>query len=240
MTLLTEPTRIVLAKGQPVPNDPNFAFNSLLLHGDGTNGSTVITDSSPNALTLTRAGSTPPTISTAQSKYGGSSILFANLGGPTSYLNLAASSLFSFQFDFTFECWVYVTAQGAAFGSTVIETAGNFTDGIVLRGDNAQTSWSWTVGGSGIGGGSLTLNAWNHLAVSRSGATIRAFRDGVQQGTATNSITINPTAGVTRISEGIVAPNRGFNGYIDDLRIAKGVARYTANFTPPTAPFPDF
>ena len=38
MTLLTEPTRIVLAKGQPVPNDPNFAFNSLLLHGNGTNG----------------------------------------------------------------------------------------------------------------------------------------------------------------------------------------------------------
>jgi hypothetical protein len=56
MTLLTEPTRIVLAKGQPVPNDPNFAFNSLLLHGDGTNGSTVITDSSGSPKTVTAFG----------------------------------------------------------------------------------------------------------------------------------------------------------------------------------------
>jgi hypothetical protein len=45
-----------LAKGQPVPNDPNFAFNSLLLHGDGTNGSTVITDSSGSPKTVTAVG----------------------------------------------------------------------------------------------------------------------------------------------------------------------------------------
>ena len=229
----------LITGSQPVPVDPQFGSVSLLLHGDGTNGSTTIVDSSRNAVALARAGNTPPIISTVQSKYGGSSILFANSGGATSYLDLAANSLFSFPFDFTFECWVYATAQGSAFSSTVIETAGNFTDGLVLRGDSAQTSWSWTVGGSSIGGGSLTLNAWNHLAVSRSGSTIRVFRDGVQQGTATNAIAISPTAGASRIGEGILATNRGFNGYIDDLRITKGIARYTANFTPPTAPFPD-
>ncbi len=229
----------VITGSEKTPVDPQFTSVSLLLHGDGANGSTTITDSSRNAVALTRAGNTPPTISTAQSKYGGSSILFTNSGGASSYLDLAASSLFSFPSDFTFECWVYVLSQAAAFGSTIIETAGDFTNGIVLRGDNLQTSWSWTVGGSSIGGGALTLNAWIHLAVSRSGSTIRVFRNGVQQGTATNAITINPTAGVSRIGEGIAATNRGFVGHIDDLRITKGVARYTANFTPPTAPFPD-
>jgi hypothetical protein len=222
-----------------VPVDPQFGSVSLLLHGDGSNGSTTIVDSSRNAVAVTRAGNTPPTISTVQSKYGGSSIALVNSGGVTGYLDLAANSLFSFPSDFTFECWVYVSTQASAFGSTVIETTGNFTDGLVLRGDSLQTSWSWAVGGSFIGGGSLTLNAWNHLAVSRSGSTIRVFRDGVQQGTATNSVIINPTAGASRIGEGIAALNRAFNGYIDDLRITKGIARYTANFTPPAAPFPD-
>jgi hypothetical protein len=57
MTLLTEPTRIVLAKGQPVPVDlQGFGSVSLLLHGDGTNGSTVITDSSGSPKTVTAVG----------------------------------------------------------------------------------------------------------------------------------------------------------------------------------------
>jgi hypothetical protein len=218
--------------------DPQFGSVSLLLHGNGTNGSTTITDSSSNALTLTRGGSAPPVISTAQSKFGGASI-FLNGSVAISYLDIPASSLFSFPSDFTFECWIYVLTQGAGFGSSVIETAGNFTNGLVLRGDGTQTNWAWTVGGSGISGGALTLNAWNHLAVSRSGSTIRVFRDGVQQGTATNSTPISPTGGASRIGDGILVPSRQVNGYIDDLRITKGIARYTANFTPPTAQFPD-
>jgi len=228
----------VITGSEKTPVDPQFGSVSLLLHGDGTNGSTTITDSSFNALTLTRGGSPPPVISTAQSKFGGASI-FLNGSGVISYLDIPASSLFSFPSDFTFECWIYVLTQSSGFGSTVIETAGNFTNGLVLRGDSAQTGWSWAVGGSFISGGSLTLNVWNHLAVTRSGSTVRVFKDGVQQGTATNAITINPTAGVSRIGEGIAAGARQLNGYIDDLRITKGVARYTANFTPPTAPFPD-
>jgi hypothetical protein len=228
----------VITGSEKTPVDPQFGSVSLLLHGNGTNGSTTITDSSSNALTLTRGGSVLPVISTAQSKFGGASIFLDGLS-TISYLDIPASSLFSFPSDFTFECWVYVLTQGGVFDSTVIETTGSFTNGLVLRGDNPQTSWSWTVGGSEIGGGSLTLNEWNHMAVTRSGSTVRAFKDGTQQGTATNSIVIGPTVGTSRIGEGLSVTSRQLNGYIDDLRITKGVARYTANFTPPTAPFPD-
>jgi hypothetical protein len=56
MTLLTEPTRIVLAKGQPVPMTRTLQRLTLLLHGDGTNGSTVITDSSGSPKTVTAVG----------------------------------------------------------------------------------------------------------------------------------------------------------------------------------------
>jgi hypothetical protein len=228
----------VITGSEKTPVDLQFTSVSLLLHGNGTNGSTTITDSSSNALTLTRGGSALPVISTAQSKFGGASI-FLNGSGAISYLDIPASSLFSFPSDFTFECWIYVLTQGPIFGSTVIETAGNFTNGLVLRGDGTQTNWAWTVGGSGISGGALTLNAWNHLAVSRSGSTIRVFRDGVQEGTATNSTPISPTGGASRIGEGMLVTNRFVQIYIDNILISKGVALYTANFTPPTAPFPD-
>jgi hypothetical protein len=229
----------VITGSEKTPVDPQFGSVSLLLHGDGANGSTTITDNSLNAVTVTRSGSAPPVISTAQSKFGGGSIFFNNPFSNAAWLDLPASTLFSFPSDFTFECWVYVLTRGAAFGSTVIETTGNFTNGLVLRGDSPQTSWSWTVGGTGIDGGSLTLNEWNHMAVSRSGSTVRVFKDGIQQNTGSNSTAINPTAGASRIAESILATIRQFNGYIDDLRITKGIARYTANFTPPTAPFPD-
>ncbi len=225
---------------EKTPVDPVFNNVSLLLHGNGANGSTTITDSSSNAVVVTRGGNTPPILSTAQAKYGGASILFDNVTSQTSYLDLPGNALFSFQSDFTFECWVYVRTKAAAFGSTVIETGGDFSTGIVLRGDNPQTGWLWTIGGSGIGGGFLSLNEWNHMAVTRSGSTIRTFKDGTQQGTATNAITINPAASASRIGGSIAAgAGRELNGYIDDLRITKGVARYTSNFTPPTAPFPD-
>jgi hypothetical protein len=64
----------LITGSQPVPVDPQFGSVSLLLHGDGTNGSTTITDNSPTPKTVTAVGNAQ--ISTAQSKFGGASILF--------------------------------------------------------------------------------------------------------------------------------------------------------------------
>jgi hypothetical protein len=75
-----------------------------------------------------------------------------------------------------------------------------------------------------------------HVAVSRSGTSLKMFFDGVQVASATDSTSFTDNAYGVRIGG---SSGYSFNGYIDDLRITKGYARYTANFTPPSAPFPD-
>jgi hypothetical protein len=71
----------LITPGQPVPVDLNRSNVSLLLHGNGTNGSTTITDNSPSPKTVTAVGNAQ--ISTAQSKYGGGSIAFDGFSNGT-------------------------------------------------------------------------------------------------------------------------------------------------------------
>ena len=243
MTLLTEPTRIVLAKGQPVPNDPNFAFNSLLLHGDGTNGSTVITDSSGSPKTVTAVGNAQ--ISTAQSKFGGGSI-FMDGGtiGADDYLTTPISSAYDFDGDFTLEAWIWKPADGRTSVDTVFSTVSNgasqglfweisATAGMRLRINNAyRVTYNYNP----------NTSSWQHVAAVRASGTIRLFLDGVTVATAAYADPIPSVGYLGNVYIGAISPASGyfFNGYIDDLRITKGIARYTANFSVPTAPFPDF
>ena len=89
----------------------------------------------------------------------------------------------------------------------------------------------------------VALNIWHHIAIVRSGNVFTAFLNGTSEVTATSSISLVDNAELLTIGAlGYTSPPflSFFTGYIDYLRITKGVARYTANFTPPTAPFPDF
>jgi len=79
-----------------------------------------------------------------------------------------------------------------------------------------------------------TAGQWYYIAYSRSGTSLRVFVNGTQVGTtATNAISYNSVTAV--VVGGSTTDTRLMNGYIDDLRITKGYARYTANFTAPTA-----
>jgi len=230
------PGKLVLRKDS-VATDPNvldlnFTNVSLLLHGDGTNGSTTITDSSLTPKTVTAVGNAQ--ISTAQSKFGGSSLLFDGTGDR---LTTPSDSAFTFGSDnFTVEAWVYETARPAF--STIIEIGAHLgASGIIfltnnggnLAGVYSASFFALTPTGS--------LAAWNHYAWVRSGNFIQTYVNGVG-GTAA-SFTNNLTSTTVTIgSQSGGGPNYDLNGYIDDLRITKG-ARYTAAFTPPTTPFPD-
>jgi hypothetical protein len=255
MSPLTESTRLTLAKGQPVPNDPYLYTNTvLLLHGDGTNGSTNIVDSSKVAgspKTVTAVGNAQ--ISTAQSKFGGSSIAFDGNGD---YLSVPASNQFSFETtNFTIECWFYIAANSSLnfngdrfaqlLGGVII---GNLT-GLELNiaGNSTTTGLGFefinTVAGTQYKvsyTGSVSQSTWHHIAIVRNGTTTSIYFNGtsVASGTLGNqTITqVNPMwIGGLNVSNF----NHYLNGYIDDFRITKA-ARYTSNFTPPTAPFPDF
>ena len=213
------------------PTDPYFSNVSLLLHGDGTNGSTTIVDSSPSPKTVTTFGNLQ--ISTAQSKFGGASIAFNG----NSYLIAETSSANFSTEPFTVELWVYFNSTNAS------------TTPIVNTYINSNTGWSFSLSnrllcaafsGNGIDISTTfqpSLATWYHIAMSgQAGASgIRIFVDGIQQG---NTYTGAVNFGERALAVGAVTSLR-LNGYIDDLRITKGVARYTSNFTPPTAPFPD-
>ena len=249
MSPLTEPTRIVLAKGQPVPNDPYLYTNTvLLLHGDGTNGSTTILDSSKvvgSPKTVTAVGNAQ--ISTAQSKFGGASLLFDGAGTPMDRLTIPTGTA-GLQFgagDFTIECWVYrLTTSTAviAIGQADLATVAGSSWVFYV---SSSTSSEVYIGSAtkAVTSPNPSINTWAHIALTRSGGNLRSFLDGTLLST-------NATLGSDAINNGLTTyPNTfgsfganttGLNGYIDDLRITKGVARYTSNFTPPTAPFPDF
>jgi hypothetical protein len=226
------------------PTDPDFANVSLLLHGDGTNGSTTIIDSSSNAHSVTAAGDAQ--ISTAQSKFGGASIAFDGSGD---YLSAAPDADYAVGTgDFTVEAWIYPTSFPNTY-HTVAATRG------IAGNPNA---WSWAVVNNGTlmiytsgfayqgtDTGAVALNTWSHVALARSGTDLQAYVDGVANRSTPVTVSNNFTDQNLWIgTTGGVATGGGFGGdpftgYIDDLRITKGVARYTSNFTPPTAPFPD-
>jgi hypothetical protein len=215
--------------------DPSFANVSLLLHGNGASGSTTITDSSPSPKTVTAVGNAQ--ISTAQSKFGGASIVFDGTGD---YATVPSSSDWTLgsSGDFTIECWVYPNGSQAA-NAGIVST---FTSWSVYQNrwaiaiNSLTVRWFDTSGNIAISG-SISAAQWSHLAVSRSGSTIYLFINGASTGTQTvNQIYTTQE----RLIVGSLPGQNDFNGYIDDLRITKGISRYNATFTPPTAPFPDF
>ncbi len=218
--------------------DPYFTNVSLLIHGDGTNGSTTFVDSSSNNFTITPAGNAQ--ISTAQSKFGGASMYFDGSGD---YLTLPVSQDFNLaNLDFTIEGWIYTPSASSWYQSILsigiplqLYTQG----GSIEFYASAAESTAYFVSALRGPVNSLSANTWAHFAVTRNGTTFRAFVNGVSGGTVTGSSSIFHSTSNPAI--GIYLPTSlyPFNGYIDDFRITKGVARYTSNFTPPTAPFPD-
>jgi len=220
--------------GESVAADPYYNNVSLLLHGDGTNGSTTIVDSSPSPKTVTVFGDAQ--ISTAQSKFGGASIAFDGTGD---YLTLAPNTAFGYGVgDFTWEAWVYCnTISGIEY--FMDHTGGNA--GIIQRINDRFAYFNTTIGSGGplyvTGSGSISADTWYHIAVCRANGTTRLFLDGVEKSSQADSHNY-PTAGIG-LGSYFLRDEYTLNGYMDEFRITKGIARYTSNFTPPTAPFPE-
>ncbi len=211
-------------------NDPYWANVVLLLHMDGADGATTFTDSSSYARTMTAAGNAQ--IDTAQIKFGTASGLFDGTGDSVQTPN---GTDFQFPSDFTVEAWVRPTTTGS-FTNIFIQDNGT-VNAWWLRKNNLNELGYGVVGGSDLlTGGTINSNVWTHVAMCKSGTTLRLFVNGLQVNAGTGySATIGITTGTAEIGGGSFA----YTGNIDDLRITKGVARYTGNFNIPTAAFPD-
>lgn len=217
--------------------DPSFANVTLLLGFNHSNGATSFTDDSG---TFTVTGENGGAVTTSQSKFGtGSLDIPGTTGAQRGQIAQAANAGFDFgSGDFTIECWArYVSGNGTPAWH-IFDANQTGTSRFILR-YNATTTLQF-----GINGGSTTIQhtytwtsgTWIHLAVTRSGNDYRMFVDGSPTSPTTDASAIN--AGTTALYIGNSDSNDGFGGQIDEVRFTKGVARYTASFTPPSAAFP--
>ncbi len=236
------------------PTDAYAASVSFLYHAD----TTVTADAAGNAMTA--VGS--PTLNTSNYKYGAGAASFS--GTNYVYADDASGSKAAFGTgDFTVEAWVRPTSANCTYGCAVV---GNWADGAAAPNYTNYTGWGLrinrtTSGNYGVmfgysysgavGAGTYGLipaNTWTHIAVTRQANAVKVWVNGVQQGTTTtvtNSIGSGIGAIVLGNTDGTSAAkssggsSTGFVGQIDEVRITKGVARYSSTFTPPAASFPN-
>lgn len=199
----------------------------------------------------------PETVGNAQidttiKKYGTGSMKFDGTGDR---LTIPSSSDFLFGTgDWTVEAWVYIAGNSSA------NSAGN-RDACIFAISNASSAamaliviGNTTTTGTRLqlvketntnvdinNAQSISQGVWHHIAACKASNTIRLFFNGTQVGSNVTDTTI---WGSSTLPGNVGSLQRtgyidDLNGYIDDLRITKGVARYTANFTPPTAALPD-
>ena len=214
--------------------DVHFPKVKLLLPFDGSNGATSTTDSSNSNNSVTFVGTAQ--LSTAQSKFGGSSLL---LDGNSDYVYVSNSDLGTTSTEsFTIEFWTYLLGgtdsqvnwyseyNGSSSGISFEKTSGNVLK--VWSGDNARITGTTTI----------STGQWYHMALSGTSGSYKLFLNGTQEGSTSSS---GFAAGTTNkyigcfYWAGLGGAVRLVNGYIEDFRITKGEARYTSNFTPPTS-----
>jgi hypothetical protein len=176
-------------------------------------------------------------LSTAVSKFGGSSMAFDGTGDYLTMPNSPNLNLGSG--DFTIEAWIYLNSM---VESSAVVSKGSNGQFLIFIGGNNELSFYASTTGSGWTITDLrivtspSLSTWHHIAVTRAGSTVKTFFNGI----TANSTTLSGSL-VSQSTPVLVGYyNASFNGYIDDLRITKGVARYTSNFTPATSAFPIF
>ena len=199
------------------------ANTSLLL--SGTNAGII--DSTAKNL-ITTVGDAK--ISTTQSKFGGSSMYFDGTGD---YLTIPNSINHQFGTgNFTIEMWVY-TNNLAAYQTLLDARSADSASSYGLFISNTGNIYWYDASGMQTSSNAISSNTWTHIAAVRTSGVLKLFIGGTQGYSAANTNAQNPT-GIFTIGKNL-ASSALYIGYIDDLRITKGYARYTANFTPPVS-----
>jgi type II secretory pathway pseudopilin PulG len=214
----------------------NDSYTKSLLHLNGVNGDQGFPDSSASAHVATQYDNAQ--ISTAQSKFGGASGYFDGSGD---YLEVLSTSDFDMGTDlWTIDFWVKPSGVAGLWGLALDSSNKiyfwNGNGGLAIMGTNFYYHW--------IGGGPLS-NAWHHIAITRYGTgqnNLYVLIDGVQtSGTWSDNLEGSEALpDVNKLIIGIDALSGGsgwLNGYIDEFRVSKGIARWTSNFTPPTSAY---
>ncbi|MFZ6655671.1 LamG domain-containing protein [Undibacterium sp. TJN19] len=215
-----------------LPGDSLYANVSLLVKFDGISGGTTAFDHSPFSSAISRTG--VPFLDAAVRKFGSTSSKFTS--SPDSW-RIAHDAVYNLDTDFTIEAWVYPTGFPSGGSAAVLTKRGSshsFWFGLDMNGVHL-TLWDTTVTPTSIAAtaSAIPLNAWTHVAATKSGSTIRLFRNGSLETTATYSAAVNQTTNELSIGSDPSDGSYQFLGNIDDVRITRGIARYVTNFVPP-------
>lgn len=229
----------LLLAGAGGATDPYWANVVALLHFDGTNGSTTFTDSK-GLHTWTAAGSA--VLFTSEKKFGTASGDFRASGG--TYITTTSHADFGFGTgDFTIEGQNFYSPGTSGVFQCMFDNRSASNEGIgIYNGDSSSHPYLDAYNASSIIASSSTsgnfgFGVWDHWAVTRASNTLRGFINGTQVFSITDSRTYASSAQpYIGNSYALSQPSRSL---LDEIRITKGVARYTANFSPPTAPFPN-
>jgi hypothetical protein len=201
---------------------------------DGTDGSTAITDEIGNAVSVFGNAH----IEVDQSKFGGSSLA---LDGSGDYLRVdGALALFTALNElYTIEWWAYQTGSGSAPFMLGINRKSDGRNILLVGPSNVYRDdviTNYAAAGP--------LNQWVHWCAMYDGSTVIVTADGVQKASSTGShgaAFANCVMGIGAEFDGASGgtPGNYWPGYIDELRVTRGVVRYSVPFTPPDAPFPN-
>lgn len=209
---------------QPLTS-PTSTPASLLLNF--TNGGIIDQHSSNTLETVGNAQ-----LSTSVKKYNTASMYFDGTGD---YCVAPVNALYAFNTaDFTIEAWIYRTDTGVQRG--IVDTRDNSSVGALfyittnnkLNLFDGTTTWITSTN-------TVTANQWVHVAVARASGTTKMFINGAQEASAADTRVYTAGSAGLYIGRQYGSTTNDFMGYIDDLRITKGYARYTAAFTAPTS-----
>ena len=228
---LTKPTLDNLRAAGTTVGDVYFPQTKLLLPFDGANGAQVTSDSSNENNTVTFVATAQ--ISTAQSKFGGSSLL---LDGNSDYVTVTNSDLNLGGVSFTIEFWTYLNGGLGSFTTFYSDYSGSTTGIMFSKTTGNVLGVNLTGDGHDITGTTaLATGQWYHCALSGNDGSYKLFLNGTQEGSTYTGSSTNGSS-TKRIGDDVPSGGGRFiNGYIDGFRITKGFARYTSNFTPPTS-----
>ena len=218
----------------PLANDASSASVTFQLTGNGSNGGTTFTDESAAANAIVRTGNTA--YSTAQAKFGGSSVYF---DGTNDNLSIGAVNDADFDFgsgDFTIE--LYVRPDGTGGGSPISYFGGPFAgEGWALRTTTQLQLKTYNNSSNptlSLTGGTIAANTWHHIAVTRSGTTLTGYVNGIQAFTTTLNGNLHTMGGQNKYlqlgEQYYYSGSDDWAGHISHVRITKGVARPATEF----------
>lgn len=205
--------------------DPYWANVVSLLYFNGTSGSKTITDETGRVWS---SAGTNASISILQSKFGGSSLYNSGTSGYVASTT-SVSGITPGTSDFTEEIFCYATGTSGYLWQISNSTNGLYWNGSTLQWSDGL-SWHYTTL-------NLPTNQWVHLAVVRASNSLVIYVNGVGNTATTVTASLASPTTLTVGSSG--SGGQSFVGYLASFRLTQGIARYTANFTPPTVQFPN-